>query len=161
MSMSDLVSHLENRILEQGTSDNPTISSEEWKSLQILDDIKRCLFSETQHLPASDEKSLMFRVDSLCCLLHNDAPAGSSVQLKRDNNLNLSLLQKGGDESSSDGFLSTEKRAGVGDVHNEEPEDVSGPNQASSMSRKDSVGELLLNHPRIYSFSTTILVQHF
>ncbi|XP_057767763.1 uncharacterized protein LOC130988032 isoform X2 [Salvia miltiorrhiza] len=151
MSMSDLVSHLENRILEQGTSDNPTLSSEEWESLQILDGIKRCLFSETQHLPASDEKSLMSRVDSLCCLLQKDAPAGSSsVQLKRDNNLNLSLMQKG-DESSSDGSLSTEKKAGVGNVHNEEPEDVSGPNQASSMSRKDSVGELLLNLPRIAS----------
>lgn len=147
MSMSDLVSHLESRISEQGTSNNPTLSSEEWQSLQILDDIKRCLFSETQHLPDSDEKSLMSRVDSLCCLLQKDAPASSNAQLKRDRNLNLSLMQKGEDESSSDGSLTTEKKAAEND------EDVSGPNQnqASSMSRKDSVGELLLNLPRIAS----------
>ncbi|XP_042057800.1 uncharacterized protein LOC121802246 isoform X1 [Salvia splendens] len=145
MSMSDLVSHLENRISEQGISDNPTLSSEEWQSLQILDDIKRCLFSESQNLPDSDEKSLMSRVDSLCCLLQKDSPSGSNTQLKRDNNINLSLMQKGDDdESSSDGSLSTEKKAGDG-------EDVSGPNQVSSMSRKDSVGELLLNLPRIAS----------
>lgn len=145
MSMSDLVSHLENRISEQGTSENPTLSSEEWQSLQILDDIKRCLFSESQNLPDSDEKSLMSRVDSLCCLLQKDAPSGSNTQLKRDNNINLSLMQNGeDDESSSDGSLSTEKKAGDG-------EDVSGPDQVSSMSRKDSVGELLLNLPRIAS----------
>ncbi|XP_041998699.1 uncharacterized protein LOC121748416 isoform X2 [Salvia splendens] len=146
MSMSDLVSHLENRISEQGTSENPTLSSEEWQSLQILDDIKQCLFSETQHLPDSYEKSLMSRVDSLCCLLQKDTPAGSSAQLRRDNSLNLSLMQKGEDELSSDGSLSMDKKAG--DSNNE---DVSGPNQASSMSRKDSVGELLLNLPRIAS----------
>ncbi|XP_047942578.1 uncharacterized protein LOC125189334 [Salvia hispanica] len=146
MSMSDLVSHLENRISEQGTSENPTLSSEEWQSLQILDDIKQCLFSETQHLPDSYEKSLMSRVDSLCCLLQKDTPAGSSAQLRRDDSLNVSLMQKGEDESSSDGSLSMDKKAGDGNN-----EDVSGPNQASSMSRKDSVGELLLNLPRIAS----------
>ncbi|KAG6421457.1 hypothetical protein SASPL_118010 [Salvia splendens] len=145
MSMSDLVSHLENRISEQGTSDNPTLSSEEWQSLQILDDIKRCLFSESQNFRDSDEKSLMSRVDSLCCLLQKDAPSGSNTQLKRDNSINLSLMQKvEDDESSSDGSLSTEKKAG-------DSEDVSGPNQVSSMSRKDSVGELLLSLPRIAS----------
>ena len=146
MSMSDLVSHLENRISEQGTSENPTLSSEEWQSLQILDNIKQCLFSETQHLPDSYEKSLMSRVDSLCCLLQKDTPAGSSAQLRRDDSLNVSLMQKGEDESSSDGSLSMDKKAGDGNN-----EDVSGPNQASSMSRKDSVGELLLNLPRIAS----------
>lgn len=145
MSMSDLVSHLENRISEQGTSENPTLSSEEWQSLQILDDIKRCLFTETQHFPDSDEKSLMSRVDSLCCLLQKDtpAPAGSN---KRDSSLDLSLMQKGeDDESSSDGSLDAGKKV------KDEGEDVSGPNQAPSMSRKDSVGELLLNLPRIAS----------
>lgn len=145
MSMSDLVSHLENRISEQGTSENPTLSSEEWQSLQILDDIKRCLFSETQHVPDSDEKSLMSRVDSLCCLLQKDAPASAGPN-RRDSSLNLSLMQKGEDhDSSSDGSLNAEKKG------NNEDEDVSGPNQASSMSRKDSVGDLLLNLPRIAS----------
>ncbi|KAH6771953.1 ATP-dependent DNA helicase, partial [Perilla frutescens var. hirtella] len=149
MSMSDLVSHLEHRISEQGTSNNPTLSSDEWQSLQILDDIKRCLFSDNQNLPDSDEKSLMSRVDSLCCLLQKDAPAGSNAQLKRDNSLDLSLVRKEDDDSDSDGALTTEKKAG--DNLNDEHEDVSGMNQASSMSRKDSVGDLLLNLPRIAS----------
>lgn len=152
MSMSDLVSHLEHRISEQGTSDNPTLSSEEWQSLQILDDIKRCLFSETQNLPDSDEKSLMSRVDSLCCLLQKDTPAGSNAQLRRDSSLDLSLVQKGEDDSNGDGTLTTEKKGGGNyNIFNDEAEEGSGPNQASSMSRKDSVGDLLLNLPRIAS----------
>ncbi|KAL8502111.1 hypothetical protein ACS0TY_021289 [Phlomoides rotata] len=128
MSMSDLVSHLENRISEQGTSKNPTLSSEEWQSLQILDDINRCLFSDTQQSsPDSDEKSLMCRVNSLCCLLQKDP--------KGENCSGLSSVQKGEEESNG----ASEK----------ECEDA---NQAASgMSRKDSVGELLLNLPRIAS----------
>lgn len=132
MSMSDLVSHLENRISKQGTSNSPTLSSEEWQSLQILDDINRCLFSDTQHnCPDSDEKSLMSRVNSLCCLLQKDPVKGDSCS-------GLSSLQKGEDESNA-----SDKKVGN--------EDTSGQNQASAMSRKDSVGELLLNLPRIAS----------
>ncbi|KAK6153797.1 hypothetical protein DH2020_013436 [Rehmannia glutinosa] len=121
MSMSDLVSHLEHRISEQGTSNNPTLSSEEWQSLQILDDINRCLFSDIQHSPDSDEKSLMSRVNSLCCLLQKD---GSNAPFEGD----LSQVQERENESNG--------KKVKGDC---------------SMSRKDSVGDLLLNLPRIAS----------
>ncbi|KAK6153831.1 hypothetical protein DH2020_013470 [Rehmannia glutinosa] len=121
MSMSDLVSHLEHRISEQGTSNNPTLSSEEWQSLQILDDINRCLFSDIQHSPDSDEKSLMSRVNSLCCLLQKD---GSNALFEGD----LSQVQERENESNG--------KKVEGDC---------------SMSRKDSVGDLLLNLPRIAS----------
>lgn len=134
MSMSDLVSHLENRISEQGASNNPTLSSEEWQSLQILDDINRCLFSDTQQqsCPDSDEKSLMSRVNSLCCLLQKDPVKGD----------NSSSLLKGEAE-----LCASDKKVGNGEC-----EDTSGQNHgASGMSRKDSVGELLLNLPRIAS----------
>ncbi|KAL0464001.1 UNVERIFIED_CONTAM: hypothetical protein Slati_0287700 [Sesamum latifolium] len=150
MSMSDLVSHLEHRISEQGTSDTPTLSSEEWQSLQILDDINRCLFSDIQHLPDSDEKSLMSRVNSLCCLLQKDTAPGSNVQFKSDNSPDLSLVQKRGEESNNFG-ASTSAEKVEESIHNEESEGISGSNQVSSMSRKDSVGDLLLNLPRIAS----------
>ncbi|CAA0843309.1 Unknown protein [Striga hermonthica] len=111
MSMIDLVSHLENRISEQ--PENPILSSEEWQSLQILDDINRCLFSDSQIPP--DEKSLMSRVNSLCCLLQKD-----------NNNHPPSQSEYGNTK-------------GEGDV---------GP---ADMARKDSVGDLLMNLPRIAS----------
>ncbi|GER54119.1 chorismate synthase [Striga asiatica] len=106
MSMRDLVSHLENRISEH--PENPTLSSEDWQSLQILDDINRCLFSDSQIPP--DEKSLMSRVNSLCCLLQKD-----------NNNLNQPPSQNEGEVGPAD------------------------------MARKDSVGDLLMNLPRIAS----------
>lgn len=128
MSMSDLVSHLENRISEQGSSSNPALSSEDWQSLQILDDIKNCLFTDIQQ-PDSDEKLLMSRVDSLCCLLQKD----TNVLSKSENSSELSLVQKDGDEFNNGGNKSEENY------------------DESSMSRKDSVGDLLLNLPRIAS----------
>ncbi|KAL0376826.1 UNVERIFIED_CONTAM: hypothetical protein Scaly_0800200 [Sesamum calycinum] len=150
MSMSDLVNHLEHRISEQGTSDTPTLSSEEWESLQILDDINRCLFSDIQHLPDSDEKSLMSRVNSLCCLLQKDTAPGSNIQFKSDNSPDLSLVQKRGEESNNFG-ASTSAEKVEESIHNEDSEGISGSNKVSSMSRKDSVGDLLLNLPRIAS----------
>ncbi|CAA0806827.1 Unknown protein [Striga hermonthica] len=115
MSMSDLVGHLESRISEQ--PENPTLSSEEWQSLEILNDINRCLFTDSQIPPGLDiEKSLVTRVNSLCCLLQKDT-----------NNQNPPP--------------ENEKKVEVvieGDM---------GPD----MPRKDSLGDLLLNLPRIAS----------
>ncbi|KAL3617691.1 hypothetical protein CASFOL_038012 [Castilleja foliolosa] len=126
MSMSDLVSHLENRISDQGTSRNLTLSSEEWQSLQILDNISRCLFSDVQNLPDStEEKSLMSRVNSLCCLLQKD----NAAPFENENRLD-----------------SSQRRGSELKVENEENDNNVGP-----MTRKDSVGELLLNLPRIAS----------
>ncbi|XP_075479739.1 uncharacterized protein LOC142520580 [Primulina tabacum] len=148
MSMSDLVSHLESRISEHGTSSNPVLSSEDWHSLEILDDINRCLFSDLQNMPDSDEKLLMSRVNSLCCLLQKDSAAVSYSESKNDINPNFSFEQKRTDESYSVGASTSECRSGV--LHDEYNE-TSGYNQAPAMSRKDSVGELLLNLPRIAS----------
>ncbi|KAK6127925.1 hypothetical protein DH2020_038354 [Rehmannia glutinosa] len=99
----------------------PDSLGEEWQSLQILDDINRCLFSDIQHSPDSDEKSLMSRVNSLCCLLQKD---GSNAPFEGD----LSQVQERENESNG--------KKVEGDC---------------SMSRKDSVGDLLLNLPRIAS----------
>lgn len=118
MSMSDLVTHIEHRLSEQGTS-NFTLSSEERESLEILDEIRHCLFSEPQQALAPDEKCLMSRVDSLCCLLQKEPPKSGDILA----------------------------RESVGESSN-----VFDFRQAASMSRKDSVGDLLLNLPRIASW---------
>ncbi|KAL2242819.1 UNVERIFIED_CONTAM: hypothetical protein Sindi_0399900 [Sesamum indicum] len=150
MSMSDLVSHLENRISEQGSLSNPTLSSEEWEGLQILDDINRYLFSDTQNMPDSDEKSLVSRVNSLCCLLQKDTAVDANVQSKTDNCQDTSSVQERADESNGIGVPTSENKVREKcSIFQDEFNVIH--NQSASMSRKDSVGDLLLNLPRIAS----------
>ncbi|KAL7162072.1 hypothetical protein ACSBR2_042530 [Camellia fascicularis] len=139
MSMSDLVSHIEHRILEQRTSNNFTLSEEERQSLEILEEISRCLFSDSQYTSTSDEKCIMSRVNSLCCLLQKDPMTAQNSQVKGDNNSFDVMVDKRTGEPNSVSASASESN------------DVSGCNQAPAMTRKDSVGELLLNLPRIAS----------
>lgn len=142
MSMKDLVSHFEQRFSEQGTSEDINLSSDERQSLQILEDISRCLFSDTQNMPESDEKSLMSRVNSLCCLIQKD-PATAH-------------------KSESSGYVAVEGNrtdelsffpvaASVNKVEDPSTTEDKSNDPTPSMSRKDSVGELLMNLPRIAS----------
>ncbi|XP_027125492.1 uncharacterized protein LOC113769573 isoform X1 [Coffea eugenioides] len=151
MSMSDLVSHLENRISEQRTSDNFILSSDERQGLEILEEINRCLFSDSQYVPASDEKSLMSRVNSLCCLLQKDPMTGQILPSKSESISDVLVMDKRIDDSSftlqASGSNIDEKSA----VAEGEMEDILGCKQPPPMSRKDSVGDLLLNLPRIAS----------
>ncbi|KAL2453533.1 hypothetical protein Adt_48965 [Abeliophyllum distichum] len=153
MSMSDLVRHLEHRISEKKESNNPTLSSKEWQSLQILDDINRCLFSDIQHMPESDEKSLMSRVNSLCCLLHKDNAMDPDMHSKTTNGIQMSGVEKKDDESNN--FHASTSKIKVEEnrciAEEDELNDTSVDKQAPLISRKDSVGELLLNLPRIAS----------
>lgn len=130
MSMSDLVSHLEQRVSEQG---NTALSNDDWESLEILDDINRCLFSDVQEMQDSDEKSLMSRVNSLCCLLQKEPQ--TKVEKYTDA------------EQKADKYKST----GTSSSGYKTEDDRSDEDQGLGMSRKDSVGELLLNLPRIAS----------
>ncbi|KAI3766145.1 hypothetical protein L2E82_16196 [Cichorium intybus] len=127
MSMNDLVNHIENKITKHRTSnDHHPLSNEEKESLVILEDISRCLFNDGQNGTLdSDEKSIMSRVNSLCCLLQKDPET-----VEEDLNGN-----DGKEKSCFDECVNGSK---VG-------EDVGG------MRRSDSVGELLLNLPRIAS----------
>ncbi|GFZ17265.1 hypothetical protein Acr_26g0005350 [Actinidia rufa] len=144
MSMSDLVTHIEHRISEQRTSNNFILPDEDQQSLAILDDISRCLFTDSHHASTSDEQCVMSRVNSLFCLLQKDPVTVQNSQVKGDN--------------SSDAMVD-DKRIGrligktkvVDDFITPEDESNSVSKQAPAMSRKDSVGELLLNLPRIAS----------
>lgn len=146
MSMSDMVSYLEHRISEQNSTNHLSLSSEEWQSLQILDDIKQCLFSDIQHMADSDEKSLRSRVNSLCCLLQkDDATVGPNLQIKSENCPDVALPEKRSDDNSSASTTDNEP------ISMDESDDTYGYEQPASMTREESVGELLLNLPRIAS----------
>ncbi|KAL2478997.1 hypothetical protein Fot_48011 [Forsythia ovata] len=153
MSMSDLVRHLEHRISEKKESNNPTLSSKERQSLQILDDINQCLFSDIQHMPESDEKSLMSRVNSLCCLLHKDNAIDADMHSKTTNGIQMYGVEKKDDESNN--FHASTSKIKVEEfrctAEEDELNDTSVDKQVPLISRKDSVGELLLNLPRIAS----------
>lgn len=134
MSMSDLMSHIENCISEQITSGNPSSANQQSEYQDMLEDIAQYLLSDNQLTTASDENSLMTRVNSLCCLLQKDP----------------STLQ----QSQADGESCVEGPAGGKGIAPGPEEDVKdnlNGKQAQGMSRKDSFGELLLHLPRIAS----------
>ncbi|KAM7252671.1 hypothetical protein ACFE04_008180 [Oxalis oulophora] len=126
MSMTDLMNHIGSEM----TARNPSLSGE---CDNILEDIAQYLLSDTQFTTAatSDDKCLMSRVNSLCCLLQKDptpqANGESSSQGPNDGNeiqLNPTSLSTIRDDKSK------------------APE---------GMSRKDSFSDLLMRLPRIAS----------
>ncbi|XP_007013889.2 PREDICTED: uncharacterized protein LOC18589028 isoform X1 [Theobroma cacao] len=149
MSMSDFMSHIGHCLSEQMTSGNP--SSENIPDCQeMLEEIAQYLLSDTQFTTASDEKSLMSRVNSLCCLLQKDTTTGTNSQANGEN--------YGGPDDGKDVQLNGSYESGFnitanGDVKTSEGDtkEVSTSKQAPGMSRKDSFGELLLHLPRIAS----------
>jgi len=149
MSMSDLVNHLGQCISEQMTTVNPGISIHEEEKNSILEDIAQYLLSDSQVPPTSDEKSLMSRVNSLCCLLQRD-PSTTNLQLKSEDAMNLSAHRMGdpklGLASQEDNNLKE-----IPEQSNTESNSRNDIQESSAMSRKDSVGDLLLNLPRIAS----------
>lgn len=153
MSMSDLMNHIGNHISGQMTSGNPVLSEGGVECQDILEDIAEYLLSDSQFTAASDEKSLMSRVNSLCCLLQKDPGSVQNLQLngescfegldeKKDVQLNLTSESSHENKATSDITAPPE-----GDT-----KDATGyKQQAPAMSRKDSFGDLLLHLPRITS----------
>lgn len=150
MSMTDLVNRIGNCIAEEVTAGN--IPSEKASECQdMLDNITQILLTDTQTIHASDENSLMKRVNSLCCLLQDPATE-SSVQIDSKNNCegpsNGRYVQF---NQPSDYIL--EKQANGNISTSLAPGDVLGSQQHPAISRKDSLGDLLLQLPRITSLS--------
>jgi hypothetical protein len=138
MSMTDLMNHIGNRLSEQMTAGNPSASANATECQDVLEDIAQYLLSDTQFTTASDEKGLMSRVNSLCCLLQKD---GTSVQ----------NLQAYG-ESFSQGpeiHLDPTFQSTMLDSRSKAPEE--GVTSSKPMSRKDSFTDMLLHLPRIAS----------
>ncbi|KAL6861903.1 hypothetical protein ACP4OV_017603 [Aristida adscensionis] len=136
MSVDDLVNHLGNCISEQITSGNPALANNEVPTKETLEEIAQYLLGDAQGPPVavSDERSLMARVDSLCCLIQKDAaPAAMPKPEPNDSE----SIGKEDSEGSDEEFTSARKTT----------DDADPP----AMSRKDSFGELLTNLPRIAS----------
>lgn len=149
MSMSDLVNHIENRISEHRTSSNFTLSTDERESLEILEEISRCLLTDSQFAASTtDEKSIMSRVNSLCCLLQKDPPTVQDLPVKSDGFTADSMANRRVDASNSLSTSVSGTKIEESSIAKDENEDCK---KAPGMSRKDSVGELLLNLPRIAS----------
>lgn len=145
MSMNDIVNHIGNCISEQMISGNSASASDNEQHKMILDEITQYLLNDSLAIAASDELSLMSRVNSLCCLLQKDPAATQDTNL-RTNYTDVS--ENVGEKTNLDLELSCRSTAvESGD------DDASGSKQVSGygMRRKESVGELLLNLPRIAS----------
>lgn len=151
MSMSDLVNHIENCISGQMTSGS--LSSDRASEYQhMLEDISHDLLSDTTCATGLDERSLMKKVNSLCCLLQDPALT-SSAQVNGDNWPDVSAANCG-----KNVFIDLTNDA----AHEKTSSIVQAPEggnfynsldfkPASSMSRKDSFGDLLLHLPSIAS----------
>ncbi|KAL4320167.1 hypothetical protein GQ457_18G004330 [Hibiscus cannabinus] len=151
MSMSDLMNHIGHRLSEHMTSENPS-SQNRPDCQEMLEDIAQYLLSDTQFTMASDEKSLMSRVNSLCCLLQKDGTTGPSSQA---NGENYNGPEDGKDDaqlSKIHGFEFNTTGKDDGKAFEGETKEVtSGRQAAPGMSRKDSFSDLLLHLPRIAS----------
>ncbi|KAI5349013.1 hypothetical protein L3X38_001900 [Prunus dulcis] len=146
MSMSDLMSHIGNCISEQMTSGNPSSADQQSEYQDMLEDIAQYLLSDNQFTAASDEKSLMSRVNSLCCLLQKDP---GSVQNMVDGE-SSGEGQDGGSDAQLNHTPDNISGANTKDPE-DDTKDASGGKKATGMSRKDSFGELLFHLPRIAS----------
>lgn len=133
LSMSDLVTHLGHCISEQKGFKDSLFPGDEQLNEEILEELTRYLLNDSNISASSDEQSLMSRVNSLCCLLQKDTGAKSDTGMPSTGEVSTRVLK-------------TEIEAGPVD----ELAELNGVH-ARAMSRKDSVGDLLLNLPRIAS----------
>ncbi|ERN07072.1 hypothetical protein AMTRI_Chr12g273560 [Amborella trichopoda] len=148
ISMKDLAHHIGLCFSEQRESGNPSALDKE-----VLDDLTQHLFGDSQLSLVSDEKSLMARVNSLCCLLQKDGNPNfqfpqsiSEDEFRVDGKVNDESVEGSAitltlDDKCSLGLL-------PGEAQNT---DISFYKQPATMSRKESVGDLLLHIPRIAS----------
>ncbi|CAN6245803.1 unnamed protein product [Urochloa humidicola] len=138
ISVEDLVNHLGNRIGEQRNAGDPPLANNEEQSKEVLEDLVQYLFSDTQGLPASDDKYLMARVDSLYSLLEKDTVPSTIPKPECSDRGNIGIIQLDSDGSDEEFNSSPARNTGEG-------------TERPAISRKDSFGELLLNLPRIAS----------
>lgn len=128
ISVEDLVNHLGNCRADQRSAGDLPLTINDGKSKEVLEDLVQYLFSDTQSLPASDDKYLMARVDSLYSLLEKDTAPCAMPKPECSDGGNIGVIQV-----DSDGFKEELNSSPAG------------------ISRKDSIGELLLNLPTIAS----------
>lgn len=146
MSISDFVNHIGDHITEQITSRNMP-SQKAVECQDMLENISEILLSDAPYVADSDEKSLMKKVNSLCCLLQ-DPPTNSSLQT------HVGDYFVEGVSSANQGETNHFIHSTHGEITSHAPS-TSKQNfndiLASPMSRKDSFADLLLQLPRTAS----------
>ncbi|KAL8223109.1 hypothetical protein R6Q57_020508 [Mikania cordata] len=161
MSISDLVSHIGNSLSEQNISRNLPFSNNAPGPnypKDMLENISQILLSDSQLTAASDERTLMSRVNSLCCLLQDYENGQQIVN-------NSSIPHQGiNDSSTPDSILMpvnttptdnqmSSSTPGSSQMTQQDGNDNSNPesNQEPGISRNDSFSELVHQLPRIAS----------
>ncbi|XP_011034582.1 PREDICTED: uncharacterized protein LOC105132669 isoform X2 [Populus euphratica] len=147
ISMSDLVNQIGHCISEQMTSGNFSLSGGDIKSSDILDEITQYLLGDSQAMSASDEQSVMSSVNSLCCLLQKDPATAWDLQAKSLSYLDVDHDRRINETNSATASVCQGKFVEGFPPPEGEASNVFICKQAPAMSRKDSVGELLLNLP--------------
>jgi hypothetical protein len=144
ISVEDLVNHLGDCIGEHRSVGDPPLANNEGQSKEVLEGLAQYLFSDTQGLPASDDKYFMARVDSLYSLLEKDTAPSTIPKPECSGSGNIGVIQVDSDGSDEE--------------HNSSPaRNTAGSTERPAISRKDSFGELLLNLPRIASIPQFLL----
>ena len=103
MSMSDLVNHVGHCLSEQLNSGHPLYSGEGLQGKDMLEEIAQYLLTDSQHTLDSDGKSLMSRVNSLCCLLQKDPATAQNLQLNSEGGIDMT--DEGKDDFPNSGHL--------------------------------------------------------
>ncbi|XP_066333068.1 uncharacterized protein [Miscanthus floridulus] len=132
ISVEDLVNHLGNCKADQRSVGDPPLTINDGKTKEVLEDLVQYLFSDTQSLPASDDKYLMARVDSLYSLLEKDTVPATMRKPECSDDIGINQVD-------SDGF------------EEELNSSLAGAKEPLTISRNDSFGELLLNLPPVAS----------
>ncbi|KAJ8634750.1 hypothetical protein MRB53_009017 [Persea americana] len=141
MSVSDLLSHIEHCISEQMTPGKLP------ESREMMEELTHYLLSDSQFSSASDEQSLMSRVNSLCCLLQKDT---DTAHVKSEDAV-VRHVHSMNNQPNSIPESSTCKDKVMGGSAEGDCTDVLNCKAPPIMSRKDSFSELLLSLPRIAS----------
>ncbi|KAJ0934237.1 hypothetical protein HanRHA438_Chr03g0105141 [Helianthus annuus] len=173
MSISDLVNQIEHGFSEQNTSGNLPISHNapglDYPK-DTLENISQILLSDNQLTATSDERTLMSRVNSLCCLLQdyqngqqivNDSSIPHQVQNDGFTPHHNLISPQGGNDCFTPMHVNTtptdnqmsSSTPGSSQMAPQDGNDSSNPesNQESGITRTDSFAELVHQLPRIAS----------
>ncbi|KAJ6849823.1 uncharacterized protein M6B38_267025 [Iris pallida] len=149
MSMVDLVNHIEHCISGQTTPRNPLVPTDRSLDRDTLEELTQYLLTDSHVTSASDEQSLMSRVNSLCCLIQKDPPAAQASHV--NNNVAAGCFDDSSENEQS--FKGNQIfHVSMGEGKGKGSDGSGNKQQPPNISRKESYGELLMHLPRIASF---------
>lgn len=151
MSVGDLLNQIGDCISEQMRTENNNLSIDEPQKLEILE-ITQYLLNDSQIFTSSDEQSIMAKVNSLCNLLHKEDTGVHNAQVSSENKRvgDTQHANQLCENPTAKSLHAVGCETGVGN----------DSEQGTTMSRKDSFGELLLHLPRIASLPQFLISEN-